>query len=350
MAALDLTRSGHSVQVCWRFNECCRLILSHKEGTEMAIENIGIAGAGLMGRGIASTLLGFGYHVVVYSPQQNEEELGSALAQIEQDCGDMVKHRVCTSNTLGNWRNRYRGTTSIETLSESNFIIETVIEDIAVKRRIYDQLEQRVEQSVTIASNSSAIPATIVQQGRKHPRRFLSMHWGIPAHNRFMEITPGEQTLPRCVTEATQIARRCKKDPAVLKKDIRGFIANRLMYALFREALSLLESGVADVEEIDRAFQNDIGSYATITGPFRLMDITGISAYAAVMKDLFPELSTDTHLPKTMSSLVDAGANGIHNGRGFYQYTPQQCEQWKRKWEEFGFDIWKLAEKHLPLE
>ena len=315
----------------------------------MTIEHIGILGAGLMGRGIASTLLGFGFRVSVYSPG-GEAELSSAIKQIEQDLKDMVACGLCSSDVVASWRDRYEASDSLDILAKSDFVIEAVIEDIHVKQSIYNRIEDIVGPSVTISSNSSAIPATVVQQGRQRPGRFVSMHGGEPAHNRFMEIIPGPQTDPRCVAEAAEIARRCKKDPSLLKKDIRGFITNRLMYSVFREAIHLLESGVADVEMIDRSFQNDVGSYSTIAGPFRLMDITGIAVYATVMKDLLPELSTYTQVPETMKRLVDEGANGIYNGRGFYDYTPEESEVWKRKWEEFGFDIRELADKYLPLD
>jgi 3-hydroxybutyryl-CoA dehydrogenase len=288
--------------------------------------------------------------VVVYSPLSDREELADALEQIELECDQMVQHGVCSSEALGQWRQRYQGATAADALAPSDFIIESVIEDMDAKGRVYDLIENVVGPSVTIASNSSAIPPTLIQQGRKHPERFVSMHWATPAHNRFLEITPGAQTDPRCVSEAAEIAHRCRKEPAILKKDVRGFLANRMMYALFREAISLLEAGIADVEMIDRAFQNDIGAYAALAGPFRLMDLTGIPAYAAVMKDLFPELSTSGQLPKTMQKLVEAGANGIFNGRGFYQYSPAECEAWKRTWEQFSFDIWKLAAQYRPLD
>ncbi len=148
---------------------------------------------------------------------------------------------------------------------------------------------------------------------------------------------------------AVEVARRCGKDPSILKKDIRGFITNRLMYALMREALYLLENGYADVAEIDRSFRNDVGWWATIAGPFRLMDLTGLPAYVKVMQDLFPELATTTEVPKTMQKLAEEGAAGVFNGRGFYQYTPEECARWQKIWADFSWDIRRLAEKYTPL-
>ena len=151
------------------------------------------------------------------------------------------------------------------------------------------------------------------------------------------------------VKAATELGRRCGKEPSVLKKDIRGFITNRLMYAMLREAFYLLESGVADAETIDRSFRNDMGWWSTLAGPFRFMDLTGLPAYAAVMKDLFPELSCQQALPETMARLIAAGANGVFNGKGFYTYTPEESERWQTAWSEFSWDVRQLAQRYTPL-
>ena len=204
---------------------------------------------------------------------------------------------------------------------------------------------------VPVGSNTSAIPISLIQKPRSKPARFLGMHWSEPAHNsRYMELIRGDQTCDSAMQAAIDVARRCGKDPSVLEHDIRGFISNRLMYAVMREALYLLDNGYADVESIDRSFRNDIGWWATIAGPFRLMDVTGFPAYVTVMKDLFPELANTTELPKSMQKLADEGANGVLNGRGFYDYTPEECEKWKQIWAEFSWDIRRLADKHTPLE
>src|SRR5690606_16718441 len=126
----------------------------------------------------------------------------------------------------------------------------------------------------------------------------------------------------------------------------RGFVANRIMYAMIREAFHLVETGVATVEDVDRSVRNDIGAWATLAGPFRWMDLTGIPAYAAVMADLMPELSNATEVPRLMRETAAAGALGTANARGFHQYTPESAQAWDEAFRQFSLDIRRMQQKY----
>jgi 3-hydroxybutyryl-CoA dehydrogenase len=134
----------------------------------------------------------------------------------------------------------------------------------------------------------------------------------------------------------------------VLKRDIRGFLSNRMMYAMLREACYLVESGIADVETVDQSFRNDIGWWALLAGPFRWMDLTGIPAYAAVMDGLLPELCNSTEGPRIMKQMLRRKASGIGNQKGFYPYTKATAAQWERDWVQFTYDMRQLAERYTP--
>jgi 3-hydroxybutyryl-CoA dehydrogenase len=121
------------------------------------------------------------------------------------------------------------------------------------------------------------------------------------------------------------------------------------MYAMLREAFHLVESGVADIETVDRSFRNDIGWWATLAGPFRWMDLTGIPAYADVMEGLLPELSQSTAIPKLMTRTLKRGARGVSNRKGFYSYSKESSRKWEEAWVEFTYDIKKLAEKYQAV-
>ena len=107
-----------------------------------------------------------------------------------------------------------------------------------------------------------------------------------------------------------------------------------------------MELGVADVATIDQSFRNDIGWWATLAGPFRWMDLTGLPAYAAVMHGLYPHLSAAQHPSKQMTELAASGARGIANGKGWYTYSPEAAKQWEQVWREFTFDIRRTVEKY----
>ena len=164
--------------------------------------------------------------------------------------------------------------------------------------------------------------------------------------SRYLEITCGKQTAARAIRLARQIGHACGKEPTLLNQDIRGFLSNRMMYAMMREAFYLVEQGIADLADVDRSFRNDIGWWATIAGPFRWMDLTGIPAYAAVMEDLLPELCNSSEVPALLKAMVENGAEGVANQKGFYEYSKASAEEWSRAWVDFSYDLNQLVEKY----
>jgi 3-hydroxybutyryl-CoA dehydrogenase len=306
---------------------------------------VGLIGLGLMGQGIATCLLSHGFRVVAYNRTAKRAE--ASIAHIDGALKEMVRRKTATAAAVRGWRKRYQLAASLDQLRECFFVVETVKEDLELKRRIYEELEGAVSARTVIASNTSSIPISLLQEGRLHPERFIGMHWGEPAGiMRYLEVIPSEKTAPRTLRLTREIGACCGKKPTVLKFDIRGFISNRLMYAMIREACNLVESGVADLETVDRSFRNDIGWWATLAGPFRWMDLTGIPAYATVMEGLMPELANGTTVPGMMVQKVKQGALGISNQKGFYKYNKAEAKKWEKAWVDFTYDIRKLVEKY----
>jgi len=306
---------------------------------------IGLIGLGLMGRGIAACLLAQGWNVVAYDRAQARgresiRHLGHALRELAHR-GIISKERV------RGWRRRFEITDSVAGLAVCGFVIESVVEDLRIKGEIFKEVERVVSPDAVVASNTSSIPITVLQAGRKHPGRFVGMHWGEPAQiMRYLEIIPGRRTTKGTLRMARQFAESCGKEPTVLREDICGFLSNRMMYAMIREAMHLVEAGVADIESVDRSFRNDIGWWALLAGPFRWMDLTGIPAYAAVMEGLLPKLCNERKVPRLMREAVSRGAKGVANAKGFYPYTRKSARQWEKDWVEFTYDIRKLADKY----
>ncbi len=310
-----------------------------------AFEPIGLVGLGLMGQGIATCLLAYGHEVIAYNRTASRAE--ASLQHIAETLREMVRRRIVSARAVRGWRKRYRLVRALSDLAPCRFVIESVKEDLELKRRIYDELEDAVRARTVISSNTSSIPITLLQEGRKRPERFIGMHWGEPVQvMRYLEIIPGKHTGPRAVRLAKQLGESCGKEPTILKQDIRGFLSNRMMYAMIREAFYLVERGVATLADVDRSFRNDIGWWATIAGPFRWMDLTGIPAYAAVMEGLLPELCHSTEVPELMKKAVARGAEGVSNRKGFYRYDKASAEAWSQAWVDFTYDLRKLVEKY----
>lgn len=308
---------------------------------------VGVVGLGLMGTSVTTCLLAAGHPVAAVEIDSSKRR--SARGKILNYLREMKRERLLAGDpqdVIGRLKvfEDYAG------LEACQLVVECVFEDLEVKKRVLRKVEAAISPGSIIGTNTSGIPVTVLQQDTQHPERIVGIHWAEPAHiTRFMEIICGKQTRRKYADEAAALSRRWGKEPSIVKRDIRGFITNRCMYALLREAFFLVEAGYATVADVDRSLRNDLGYWITFAGPFRFMDLTGIPAYAAVMKDLFPELDCARKVPALMRKVVKSGARGVSNAKGFYRYTPQEAARWEKQFINFTFDIRALAQKYPEL-
>ncbi|MBN8826642.1 MULTISPECIES: 3-hydroxyacyl-CoA dehydrogenase family protein [unclassified Spirosoma] len=307
---------------------------------------IGTVGLGLMGSSIATCILAAGHTVtsLIKEIETADEARNRILGYLQQ-----LSQEGLLTDTPQTVIERLTITDDVSLLSNHPVVIESITENIDEKKRLYQQLETVLAPTAIIGSNTSAIPVSVLQSGLNHPERLLGLHWAEPAHiTRFMEVICGKDSDLAYAYEIVKLAESWGKEPSLLKKDIRGFITNRIMYAMLRESFNLVENGYATIEDVDRSLRNDLGYWITFAGPFRFMDLTGIPAYLTVMKDLFPDLSNSTETPKLMEELVASGAKGVQNAQGFYPYTPESAKEWEEKFIDFSYDIRKLAQTYTP--
>ena len=330
-------------------NESSMISKQSEPAPQSKSRRVGVIGLGLMGQGVATCLLAHGHQVVGYDV--DAKKIGETASHARTALAELKKQKVISTASLTTWKSRLHSAADISGLAGCEIVIECVREDIQQKRAIFEQLEKVINKKTIIASNTSSLPITLLQEGRLAPERFIGMHWGEPAQiMRYLEIIPGKATSKGTIRAALKFGVSCGKEPAVLNQDIRGFLSNRLMYAMLREACYLVEAGIADVETVDQSFRNDIGWWALLAGPFRWMDLTGIPAYAAVMEGLLPELSSDSAVPKIMQEQLQRNALGISNQKGFYKYTKDSAKQWERDWVQFTYEMRRLAERYTPTK
>jgi 3-hydroxybutyryl-CoA dehydrogenase len=305
---------------------------------------VGVIGLGLMGTSIAACLLSSGHPVL--SATRNVQKRQGAKDHVRELLEEMRGEGILKGEPAALVRN-FEITDNYADLADRQVVIESIVESIDTKKEAIRKVEEVVSPSTVIGSNTSAIPVTLLQRGALHPERILGIHWAEPAHvTRFMEIICGDHTGPEYAERVVALARGWGKEPTLVKRDIRGFITNRLMYALMREAFHLVEAGYATPADVDRSMRNDLGWWITFAGPFRFMDLTGIPAYAAVMKDLFSELDCSKEVPALMRQVVESGARGVQNAKGFYNYTPEQAERWEKLFLKYSYEIRALAQKY----
>jgi 3-hydroxybutyryl-CoA dehydrogenase len=317
--------------------------MNHINTTIDAI-SVGIVGLGLMGCSITTCMLMAGHKVVAVAPIP--VDLETAPTRINEHLEKAFQESLITQEPTV-YLSNLTITQDYDLLKECKLVIECTIEDIEIKKTVYAKIEAAVPPDTIITSNTSAIPISILQRTTQLPSRFLGLHWMEPSHTtRFLEIICGDLSDQQKAEWLYELAGYWNKEPTLVRKDIRGFINNRLMYAMYREAFYLVENGYASVEDIDRACRNCAGYFMTLVGVFRWMDLTGVPAYHTVMKDLFPTLNNQTEIPKLIDEVVKAGGKGVLNGKGFYEYTPEEAQLWKETYEEFSYEIHRLAMKY----
>lgn len=305
---------------------------------------IGVVGLGLMGCSITTCLIMAGHKVIAVAPVA--VDLAHAETRIKTHLTRSEKHGLI-SKAPAEYLQQLTITEDYTLLKDCKVVIECTLENADIKKAVYNKIEAVITTDAILTSNTSAIPISILQKLTQFPNRFFGLHWAEPSHTtRFLEIICGELSDPVKADFLYALSHYWGKEPTLVRKDIRGFITNRLMYSMYREAMYLVENGYATVEDVDRACRNNTGYWMTLVGVFRWMDLTGVPAYHTVMKDLLPTLNNSGEVPELIDKIVREGGKGVANAHGFYTYTPEEANCWEETFTEFSYEIRQLALKY----
>jgi 3-hydroxyacyl-CoA dehydrogenase len=212
-------------------------------------------------------------------------------------------------------------------LDGSDLVLEAVPEKLELKQEVFPQFEDVVAPEAVLASNTSGIPITKIANVCRHPERVVGLHWSNPPHLiPMIEVIPGEQTSQETVDAASELVRRIGYHP-VVEKEVAGFVENRILYAILRECLDLVDRGIIDPEGLDLNVRWGIGYKLAVIGPMELLDMAGLDIYNAVGSYLNPDLSTSGDVSSTIRDLIDKGRLGMKTGGGIYDYTPEQIDE-----------------------
>lgn len=219
-------------------------------------------------------------------------------------------------------------------------------EDLHIKQSAVQELEALLGREALIAVNTESIPLSEIQENSTRPARIIGANWVEPVHTTFfLEIISNEKNRTDLVNDFASTARsHWQKDPYVLTKDTG--IRSWMMSAMVREAFFLLENEYVSIEDIDRACRNDPGYYLPFAGHCRYMDLMGSYVYGAVMKDLNPELSRHSHIPRFFTRIVQSGGEGLKNKRGFYTYEADEVERRMEEFRKFSYEIRDIISKY----
>jgi 3-hydroxybutyryl-CoA dehydrogenase len=282
----------------------------------MAITRVGIVGSGIMGSGIAEVAAANGHEVVVRSRSRTTAD--AMVAGLEKSLARQVEKGKRSELERDQILGRVTATTNLDELAGVDLVLESVVEDLAVKKHLFTELDRACGESTIIATNTSTLPVVELAMETGRPDRVCGIHFFNPAPMMALvevvrPITASEQT----IAEATAFAVACGKEPVVVK-DQAGFVVNALLFPYLNNAVRLLEQGVATREGIDAAMKGGCGFPM---GPFALLDLVGLDTSLAILDALYREFREPNYAAvPLLRRMVAAETLGRKSGRGFYDY------------------------------
>jgi 3-hydroxybutyryl-CoA dehydrogenase len=288
-------------------------------------KNVVIAGAGLMGASIAQIFPQYGYNTTIYSNQKQDFKRAK---QIIANCQDtLIDNKLITAEASKEVQESIVYTTDLSTaFKDADLVIEAIPEVFQIKVDFFREISDILPENAIVATNTSAISINDLGEHISNPERFCGTHWLNPPHIiPLVEIIKSKDTAKWVVDSLLTLLKGVNKKPVVLKKDIKGFLSNRLQFALIREASYLVEKGIATPEDIDNTLKYGNGIRYACSGPFKIVDLGGIEVFNNVAKYLFPDLSKETGECKLLREMAEKDYRGISSGQGFYQYTEESA-------------------------
>jgi len=291
------------------------------------MKSVAVIGTGIMGAGIAAGFIAQNIPVVILGRSKDKAEacLDKALALAKKigmtgegaskKEADIRKHQL--TGILEDWQD----------WSNCSWVIETVAENLELKKQVFKYLDQVVPMDIPIGSNSSGFPISKIAEGLKTANRMMGAHYFMPAEVvPLVEIVMGQNTELQYAEQACELYKSIEKKPVLVKKDIPGFLANRIQHALMREALSLVQEGIATPADIDDAVRYSFGFRYAAVGPMTQKEISGWDGMANAAKEIYPSLSNITTLPPKVVQLMADGKTGMKAGEGFRKWTPEEIK------------------------
>jgi 3-hydroxybutyryl-CoA dehydrogenase len=287
------------------------------------VESIGIVGAGLMGTGIAAVFAAADFAVVLHDT--DPARLAGVPGELARLAGELVAGGLLSQEAAATLPSRVRGVSTIEALAGQPFVMEAVPEQPALKQEVYVALEAVLAEDAVIASNTSGLMPSVLSARMARPERFLVAHFWNPPHAiPLVEVVPCPATSAAVLERTVALLRAVEAEPIVIRRELPGFIGNRLQYALLREALAIVRSGAASAAEVDAVMRASLGRRLGMTGPIETADLGGLDTFLSIATHLMPELAKDEAVLDLIRERVAAGHTGARSGQGFYAWPPER--------------------------
>ena len=283
------------------------------------IQTVSVIGAGLMGHGIALEIAAAGYRVNLYDI--NESALSKARENIHYGLQKLSEANLIDKSQIKSALSRIKISHDLaEQLKDADLVIEAAPEDLPTKQQLFKQFGKLCPDHTILASNTSGFMPSLYAEHSQRPSKVLVIHYANPPHFvPLVEIVKGNKTSDETLTVARNFMENLGKNVIVVNQEIEGFILNRLQMSLLRESLWLVENGIAQVEDIDKAIKFCAGRRWAFAGIFEVFELAGWDTIETVYREVVPTLASKSTVPKPLKSLIDKGLYGSKSGQGFYK-------------------------------
>ncbi len=299
------------------------------------LENIAVIGAGLMGHGIAQIFAVHGHSVALMD--LNDGLLAHAIETIRANLSLMAQKGIVSSAEIQPAIQRIKITTDIkEAVSQAQFAVEAVLEKLELKQEIFQDLDSLSPPDTILATNTSVISITQIAQKSKNRSRIVGTHfWNPPYLIPLVEVIRGDETAPEVVEKTYALLQRVGKHPVRVHKDVPGFVGNRLQHALWREAISIVQHGIADAATVDECIKFGFGLRLPHLGPMENIDMVGTDLTLAIHDYILKHLESSPDSSPILAEKVAKGDLGFKTGRGFQKWSPEQAQQSRKALVEY---------------
>ncbi|MFX0123549.1 MAG: 3-hydroxyacyl-CoA dehydrogenase family protein [Candidatus Hodarchaeota archaeon] len=320
-----------------------------KEVDVSAIKKIGIIGAGVMGPSIAEVFAIFGasYEFEIVIVDISPSQLKNAKIRIREDFTKVFKTGLFAAADLKAARSRIHLESDINSIAESHLVIEAVPEKLDLKSKIFKQLAELTPPSTILTTNSSGLSITEIANATNRPEQCIGTHFmNPPLLMPLVEVVKGQKTSDQTVQTILELLSNVNKRPVQVKKDIPGYVHNRLQAALFREVMHLLDEKVMETEDLETTVKYGLGLRLPVMKVFEMVDLMGLDTIQNVLTYLYPTLDRSTSPPAFLQQKISAGELGIKSGKGFHDYTNKDIQESMRKKEAATFQLLLMMQQN----
>ncbi len=300
-----------------------------------------VIGTGMMGPGIAVTLAAGGLRVTLLSRKQETARTGleKALGQLDL----LAANGLVSEEAAEGARASLSASADFDpSIREADLVIESAPEDMEFKKQLFARMDALAAPEAVLASNTSGLSITEIASACTRPERVLTTHFWNPPHLMpLVEVVKGEKTDPGVAIAVVDLLRRCGKTPVLVKKDTPGQLGNRLQMALVREAIHIVESGIADPEDVDLAAKTGFGLRLPVYGILEHQDMVGLDLGSRVLDYVSRDLSNVRGLPRLVREKLENGELGVKTGKGFYDWSKKDAEAVKQRRDRFVLEFLK---------